>query len=243
MQKHTLKAEKRKVFGRKVKTLRNEGVLPANIYGKKVKSLAIQFPQKDFEKVYKEAGETGIVELALGKQKRPSLIHNVQVDPVSDAPLHVDFLQVDLKEKVVAAVPLELIGESPAEKQGLGTVVQYINEVEIEALPADLPEKFEIDLSKLAEVDQAVTVKDLPVKSKKMKIKSDPKQILIKVEPPRKEEEVAPPPTEEVVEEEEAVPAEEAAVEGEEKPKVKEEEKKEVKEEKKETKPSEAKKT
>lgn len=233
MQKNTLKAEKRKVLGRKVKKLRREGVLPANIYGKKIKSLSIKFPVVDFEKVYKAAGETGIVEIAIGKQKKPVLISNVQLDPVTDKPLHVDFHQVDLKEKTTADVPIELIGESPAEKQGLGTVVQSINEIEVEALPKDLPDKFEIDLSKLTEVEQTVQVKDLVVDTKKVKILAEAEQIIVKVEPPRKEEEVAPPPSEEEVPEEaeEEVPSEEAAEKDEEKPEA--EEKKEEK-----TKPS-----
>lgn len=220
MQKNTLKAEKRKVLGRKVKKLRREGVLPANIYGKKVKSLAIKFPSADFEKVYKTVGETGIVEIAIGKQKRPVLISNVQLDPVTDKPLHVDFHQVDLKEKTTADVPVELIGESPAEKQGLGTVVQYIDEIEVEALPEDLPDKFEIDLSRLTEVDQAVQVKDLAVDIKKVKILAETEQIIVKVEPPRKEEEVAPPPPEEEVPEEaeKEAPPEEAPEKAEEEP-------------------------
>lgn len=237
MQKNTLKAEKRKVLGRKVKKLRREGVLPANIYGKKIKSLSIKFPVVDFEKVYKAAGETGIVEIAVGKQKKPVLISNVQLDPVTDKPLHVDFHQVDLKEKTTADVPIELIGESPAEKQGLGTVVQSINEIEVEALPKDLPDKFEIDLSKLVKVEQTVQVKDLMVDTKKVKILAEAEQIIVKVEPPRKEEEVAPPPPEEEVPEEaeKEVSPEEAAEKAEEKPEA--EEKKEE-----ETKPSKAKK-
>ncbi len=237
MQKNTLKAEKRKVLGRKVKKLRREGVLPANIYGKKTKSLSIKFPVVDFEKVYKAVGETGIVEIAIGKQKKPVLISNVQLDPVTDKPLHVDFHQVDLKEKTTADVPIELIGESPAEKQGLGTVVQSINEIEVEALPKDLLDKFEIDLSKLTKVDQIVQIKDLVVDTKKIKILAEAEQIIVKVEPPRKEEEVAPPPPEEEVPEEDEKEAspEEAAEKAEEKPEV--EEKKEE-----EAKPSKAKK-
>jgi large subunit ribosomal protein L25 len=234
MSKQILKAEKRKVFGRKIKSLRREGILPANIYGKKVKSLAIQFPLKDFEKVYKEAGETGIIEVVVAKNKKPALIHNVQVDPVTDLPLHADLLQVDLKEKVTAAVPVELIGEAPAEKQGLGTAVQYLDEIEVEALPTDLPEKFEVGISKLEEVDNAIMVKDLEVDTKKIEVKSDAEQIIVKVEPPQKEEEITPTPTEE----EEAVSEEgETPAEGEEVPAEKAEEEAEEKgkpEEKKE---------
>lgn len=212
MNKLTLKAEKRKELGRKVKSLRREGVLPANLYGRKVKSTALSVDLFEFVKVFKEAGETGLVELQVNGEKKPVLIHNVQFDPVSDSPLHVDFLQVDLKQKVTAQVPVELVGESPAEKQGLGTVVQYIDEIEVEALPADLPEKFEIDTSLLTEVDAMFQVKDLRVDAKKVDVKTDLEQILLKVEPPRKpEEEIAPPVEEEAVEGEPAKEEEEVA--------------------------------
>lgn len=193
MDKKTLKAEKRKITGRKVKKLRLEGVLPGNVYGKKVKSEAIQVSKRDFETLFKGVGETGLVTLQLGKEKLPVLIHNLQKDPVSDAPLHVDFLKVDLKEKVTAKVSVELTGESPAEKQSLGTVVLYINEVEVKALPGDLPEKFTIDISNLAEVDQAIHIKDLPISKEKVEITVDPETIIAKVEPPQKEEVITPP--------------------------------------------------
>lgn len=194
MNKVTLKAEARTIEGRKVKKLRKEGILPGNIYGKAVKSQSIQIVLKDFIKVYKEVGETGLVTLTVGKEEKPVLIHNLQVNPVSDEPVHADFLQVDLKEKVEADIPVELVGESPAEKQSLGTVVQYVNEIKVEALPTDLPEKFEVDTSLLAEVDQAVMVKDLKYDKSKVEIKTNPDEIVAKVEPPQKEEVVAPPP-------------------------------------------------
>jgi large subunit ribosomal protein L25 len=213
MDKKILKADPRKLSGRKVKNLRKEGILPANISGKKIKSEAVQVDLKDFEKVYKEVGETGLLTLVVGKEERPVLIHNIQLNPVSDAPVHVDFLQVNLKEKVEADVPVELTGESPAEKQSLGTVVQYINEVTVEALPMDLPEEFVIDISLLAEVDQAVFVKDLKVDRNKVELKNDPEEIVVKVEPPQKEEVVETPIV--PVGEEGAVPAEgETPVEG-----------------------------
>ena len=228
MQTQSLKAEKRKILGRKVKQLRHEGVLPANIYGKKIKSQAIQVNAADFAKVYKETGETGLVKLVITGEKgqvlttksqgsaKQVLIHNVQTDPVTDLAVHADFLQVDLKAKVTAQVPIELIGTSPAEKEGKGTVVQYIDEIEVEALPTDLLDKFEIDLSKLSEVDKAVKVGELKVDRKKIEIKNEADQLIVKVEPPRKEEEeIKPEVEEEVVEVEgeekkgEEVPSEE----------------------------------
>jgi large subunit ribosomal protein L25 len=210
MDKHTLTAQKRDVVGRKVKTLRAQGLLPANIYGKKVKSQSISVGLKDFEEIFKKAGETSLVTLVLknGKsEERAVLISNVQKDPISETPIHIDFRQVDLKEKVTAEVPVELKGESPAEKTSVGTVVQYIDEIEVEALPGDLPEKFVVDVSSLAEVDQAFFVKDLEIDKAKVILKVAPEEIVVKVEPPQKEEEVAPPPAAEVPVEG-AVPAE-----------------------------------
>ena len=210
MDKHTLTAQKREVVGRKVKTLRAQGLLPANIYGKKVKSQSISVGLKDFEDIFKKAGETSLVTLVLknGKsEERAVLISNVQKDPISETPIHIDFRQVDLKEKVTAEVPVELKGESPAEKTSVGTVVQYIDEIEVEALPGDLPEKFVVDVSSLAEVDQAIFVKDLEIDKAKVTLKVAPEEIVVKVEPPQKEEEVAPPPAAEVPVEG-AVPAE-----------------------------------
>lgn len=187
-----LKAEERKITGRKIEGLRKAGILPGNIYGKKVKSTSVQVNLKDFEKVYKEAGETGIVELDLGKEKRPVLIHNIQKQPVTDSPIHVDFYQVNLNEKVTASVPVELTGEAPAEKLSVGTAVQYVNEIEVEALPGDLPDKFVVDISDLSEVDQAIHIKDIKYDKAKIEVKSDVEQIVVKVEPPQKEEVIAP---------------------------------------------------
>ena len=225
-----LKVEKREITGRKVNRMRKEGILPANIYGKNIKSISLMVKEKDFEDMFKKAGETSLLKIELGKEKRPVLVHSVQMDPLSDRPIHVDFLQVDLKEKVTAEVPVELVGESPAEKQGSGTVVQYIQEIEVEALPTELPEKFEVDISNLIEVDNALFVKDLKVDKKKVEIKNDMEVIIVKVEAIK--EEVEEVPATPVPEAEEGVVPEET-LEGEEPKKEetpvpqKEEEKKE----------------
>lgn len=193
MDKKVLKAEERKVCGRKVKIVRAQGLIPGNVFGKKMKSRTVQVNKKEFESVYSEAGETGLVTLQLGKDELPVLVSDVQKHPVSDDFIHVDFRQVDLKAKITAEVPVEIVGESPAEKQAIGTVVQYLNQVEVEALPTDLPEKFEVDTSVLAEVDQAIYVKDLNVDASKIEIKTNLEEIVAKVEPPQKEEVVEEP--------------------------------------------------
>ncbi|WKZ25346.1 MAG: 50S ribosomal protein L25 [bacterium] len=187
-----LKTEKREVVGRKVKTLRKAGKIPANIFGKNIKSETIVVDAKEFREVFKTAGETQLIDLG----GRSVLVSKVQVHPVSGDMLHIDFRQVDLKEKIEAKIPVELIGESPAEKQNLGTVVQQLDEIEVEALPTDLPENIVVDQSILAEVDQAIYVKDIKLDSK-VTVITDGESIVAKVEPPQKEEVVeAPVPVE-----------------------------------------------
>lgn len=186
--KIVLKADKRKVFGRKVKALRRKGIVPANIFGKDVKSESIQISRIEFEKVFKKAGETQIIEVGIGKEKKPVLVSNIQYDPESDNPLHVDLLQINLTKKVTAEVPLEFVGESPAEKEGKGTVVQQLSEVEIEALPTDFPEKIEASIEGLAEVGDSINIGDLKV-VEKLKILDNKKLLVVKIEALREEEE------------------------------------------------------
>lgn len=190
-----LTADIRKITGRKVKILRRDGLIPANVFGKDVKSYAIQVSEADFKKVYQEVGETGVVELSVDKKTAPVLISNVSVHPVTDKIIHVDFRQIDLTKKVTAMVPVKVVGEAAAEKSGIGTVVQQTNELQVEALPTDLPESFEVDVTALEDVDAAIYVRDLKYDKEKLVITDvESDQIVVKVEPPQKEEEVAAPP-------------------------------------------------
>ena len=178
-----LTGEKRNILGRKVKALRREGFIPANIFGKKVKSTAIQVLIKEFEKVYKETGTTGLIELLVEKgDPRPVLVQHVQLHPVTGFPLHIDFRQVDLKEKVTATVPLEQKGESKAELDKKGLLLWVMDEVEVEALPTDLPEHIEVDVTKLTEIGEEIKIKDLQVDRAKVTILSEDEEIVCKVE-------------------------------------------------------------
>lgn len=211
MQENKLKAEKREIIGRKVKNLRKTGQIPANVYGKKIKSLAITLEEKDFEKIYSQAGETGIVSLSIKgeKEERPVLIQNVQLDPVSDIPLHIDLRQIILTEKILAKIPVELTGEPMAVSEKSGILIQVLSEIEVEALPTDLPEKFSVDVTVLKAVRDQVLVKDIPFgKEKKIEVKTDLNQVVAKIEPLAKEEVVSPPTPEAVVTEGEAAPTE-----------------------------------
>lgn len=161
-----LNAQKRTLLGRKVKRLRKQDIIPANIFGKKITSLTIQVSLKDFLDTFAAVGETGLVNLLVDKTTHPVLITNVQSDPVTDRPVHVDFREVDLTEKVTASIPLEFIGESPAVKELGGVLLTPLDEIEVEALPADLPDSFVVDLSKLEKVGDTFSVSDLKVGSK-----------------------------------------------------------------------------
>src|SRR5258706_14100522 len=140
MKRHSLAVTKREVFGRKVKKLRKEGTLTGNVYGKELKSIAVQMPTKSFLSVFEEAGHSGVVDLKLGEETIPTLVHEVTYDHIERFPLHVDFYKVNLKEKVKTNVPVVLTGEPAAVTEKLGLLLQNLDEVEVEALPTDLPE-------------------------------------------------------------------------------------------------------
>ncbi|HSX40742.1 MAG TPA: 50S ribosomal protein L25 [Candidatus Saccharimonadales bacterium] len=180
MQRQSLKVEKRTTLGKKLKKLRRDGLFPANIYGRDIKSLAVQLPYKDFEHVFKEAGETGLVDVHVEGEVRPVLIHNVQIDPLSRMALHADFYQVNLKEKIKAMVPVELIGEPKAVTDKVGLLMPLLSEVEVEALPTDLPEKLDADVSHLAAIDDQLAVADLKTPSG-VTILTDPNQAVAKI--------------------------------------------------------------
>lgn len=165
MKRETLSAEKRTVTGKQVKKLRREGIVPANIYGKSFESISLQLPMKDFEAVYSKAHETGLVDLTVDKETYPVLIHNVQRNPLSHDAIHVDFYKVNLKEKVKTSIPVVAIDEAKAEKDKVGALMQPINEVEVEALPTELPEKIEVSVEHLAAIDDHILVSDLKLPS------------------------------------------------------------------------------
>jgi len=209
-----LKVTKRTVTGRKVKNLRQKGILPANIYGKDVKSLSVQLSSKDFKDIYTKAGETSIIEITVDKETkaRPVLVHNIHLHPVTDEFLHADFHQVDLTKKVTVNVPIELTGTAPAVSKG-GILLQVMDEIEVEALPTDLPEKFTINISKLEDIGQNISLKKLKLSNKVKLITDNLNELIVKIEEPTKEEEK---PVEEVPAEGEEGEEGEAPAEGEE---------------------------
>ncbi len=192
MQRTEIKVEVRELTGKKVKQLRRSGIIPANVFGKDIESVSIQVDAKDFQKGFKEAGETALVDVKLGEKTYPSLIGHLQRDPRSGSVLHVDFHKVNLKEKITTNVPVVLEGESPAAKSGIGLLLQTLNEVEVECLPTDIPQHFIIDAEKLAEVGQSVHVKDLKL-PEGVTITNDPEEAIVAVQNAEMKEEEPEP--------------------------------------------------
>lgn len=188
-EKKQIKAELRTVLGRKVKKLRKEGLLPATVYGRNFEPISVQFKALELERLFNEVGESGLVELLIDTQKVPVLFRNPQYSPVEGDLVHIDCYKVNLKEKITATVPIEFIGESQAVKEG-NNLVEVSNEVEIEALPADLPESITVDITALNTVEDMITVGDIKL-DEKMEMITQPDQVIVKVEKPRVEE-VAP---------------------------------------------------
>ena len=155
-----IKAEKRNE-GINLDTLREEGKVPAVFYGSGKVTTSISVSAIQFKKIWREAGESSTVKVSIGDNNIDVLIHEVQVHPVTGEPIHVDFLVIDMKKKIKVDVPLEFVGVSTAVKNGLGNLVKVLHEVEVEALPNNLPHKLEVDLAKLETVENQILISDI----------------------------------------------------------------------------------
>jgi len=223
----SISAKIRKELGKKVKSLREKGVLPAVLYGHKIKNLNLELDLKEFEKIYKEAGESSLIKLEVKNQKSKTelpkeakvkkrtessspvdeflvLIHDIQFDHLTQKLIHIDFYQPELKEEVEVTVPLIFEGEAAAVKDLGGTLVKNISEVEVKALPQNLPHEIKVDIGNLKTFEDNILIKDLIV-LKEVKILKGPEEIVAKVTQPEKVEEELEKPVEEKVEEVEKV--------------------------------------
>ncbi len=185
MDRLSLNAEERDLLGKKVKKLRNGGKLPGHVFGKGLDTEHVAVDAKEFFTIFRQAGETGLIDLKIGKEKvRPVLVREVQHDPLSGGPLHIDFYQVNLTQKVKVSVPLTLIGEQPESVHlGESIVLQTLNEVEVEALPTDLVEKIEVNITSLKNIDDAITISQLNFDRSKLTVHADPETVVVKLAP------------------------------------------------------------
>ena len=195
----TLKAEKREVFGKQTKHLRKKGLIPAELYGRGVENLHLSVPAKDFLQAYREAGEHSVLSIEVEGKSHPVLIHSVEESHIKPEVLAVDFHEIRMDEKVKAHVPLEFEGDAPAVKEKEGILVKSMDEIEVEALPADLPHVIKVDLSGLVELDQSIYVKDLP-KGDKFEFIVDKETVIVSVTAPKEEEVEEAPLAEEAAE-------------------------------------------
>ena len=201
-----LSAKVRKEDKKDTKALREEDRLLGVLYGFKIKNVSLELDYKEFDGVYKEAGKSSLILLEVEGEKDPYkvLIHETQRDPLSDEFIHVDFYQPSLKEKTEANIPLIFEGESEAVEMLEGTLIKNINEVQVKALPQDLPHDIKVNIDILKTFSDHVKISDLNV-SKEVEILKDSEEIVASVVPPAKVEEELEAPIEEKVEEVEKV--------------------------------------
>jgi len=194
MKRLELEVSKRDITGKKVRFLRRQGIVPANIYGHGIDSTAINVDTKSLKHLLAHAGMTDLISLKMDDSKNPLrvLVREVQKNPINDDLLHVDFYQVRMDEKIKADVPIVFVGEAPVlKKVKNSSVLHLIDSLPIEALPDDLPHSLEVDVSGLEELDSTIHVKDIHL-GDGITLLSDPEQMAVKVIEPRKEVEEVP---------------------------------------------------
>ncbi len=205
-----LTASIRKPLGKRSRRLVREGKLPAVVYGHNTEPTPIVLDRLEFQKVFVKSGRTHLVDLAIDGRSEKVLVREIQTHPRRIGPIHVDFYQVNLEEKIQVEVPVRLVGESAAVKRGDADIMQPLHAIRVECLPSDIPEAFEVDITPLEEIDQELRVSELTI-PKGVTVLDDPEDLVVKIVHKRElkiEEEI---PAVEA-----AVPAEgEAAAEGE----------------------------
>ncbi len=198
-----INAKTRSEFGKHNKPLRKQNSLPGVVMEKAKPSLPVTLGFVEFSKVYKDAGETALIDFALEGINFKVLISEVQLNPMSLKPIHAVFRKVDLKEKLTAQIPVEIVNEelNPLIKAGEAILLKLLNEITVEALPSDLPKEFIIDAVKLINIGDEIKVADLEYNRAKVEISeynaNEPVAKLDKVEEMKIEEEIAPALTEE----------------------------------------------
>lgn len=151
--------------GKNLTSIRAEGLVPAVVYGPGRETVSVSVPAREFSKVFKEAGESGTVELSLPTGSVTVLIHEVVNDPVKGVPQHVDFMAIDVTKPIEVSIPLEFVGVSPAVKGSLGTLVKVMHELHVRGLAKDLPHTIEVDISSLDSLESQISIADIKLPS------------------------------------------------------------------------------
>jgi large subunit ribosomal protein L25 len=201
MEEIVIKAEHRKVIGKKVKRLRREGKLPAIIYGRGVESIPVFLEGRMVNQVLPKVTSSSLIVLDVEGERHMALVRERQREPITGDILHVDFLEVSMTEKITTMVNLDLFGEAPAVKEYNGIIVTQQEQLEIECLPIDLIDTISVDISSLEEIGDAIYVRDVP-SPPNVEILTSPDELVVVVSPPRAEEEEEEEELEELLEEE-----------------------------------------
>jgi large subunit ribosomal protein L25 len=176
-----LKASTRTLLGKASRRLHGEGKLAGIVYGHNATPTPLVLDRLEFQKVFIKSGRTHLVDLAIdGDRSEKVLVREIQTHPRRLGPIHVDFYQVSLEEKITVEVPVHLAGESAAVKRGDADVLQPIHAVRVECLPTDIPEAFEVDLTPLEDIDSEFRVSELKV-PKGVTVLMDPEELVVKI--------------------------------------------------------------
>ncbi len=186
---YELQAEPRTITGKKVRTLRADGKVPAVLYGHNVTPSLLSLSKGELEKVYRKAGGSSVVTVKMAEGKQNALIHDIHLHPTTGAHLHVDLYQVRMDEKIKAVVPLEFTGEASAVRELDGILLTNLTELEVECLPGDLPQHIDVSVDGLDSFEASLTVADLKVPTA-VTVLTDPETAVASVTPPRTQEEV-----------------------------------------------------
>ena len=190
MEKFSLAAQKRQARGKAIKKLRADGKLPAVIYGHGKETETLELNATEFGRVFDQAGYNGILLVKIGDERAVNaLIHEVQFSPLKRQPIHADLYRVKMDELIRTSVPLLFTGESTAVFQDGGSLMPNLEEVEVEALPGNLPSNIEVDISVLDDFDKTITVADLKTLAE-VKILTEEQELVVRIEAPRSDEEL-----------------------------------------------------
>jgi large subunit ribosomal protein L25 len=175
-----LNASTRQLTGKRARQLHREGKLAAIVYGHSASPTPLTLDRLEFQKVFVKSGRTHLVDLVVDGKTEKVLVREIQTHPRRLGPIHVDFYQVNLQEKIRVEVPVHLTGESAAVKRGDADVLQPIHTLEVECLPSDIPEAFEVDITPLEEVESEFRVSELTV-PKGVTVLADPDELVVKI--------------------------------------------------------------